>query len=125
MLRKFTAFVPRYRKFESISLQQRVRNELCAAGGDRVPSVRSPFRRRVYRATAWRCPLAALPTPPRVGRSPPTGVRNAGVLRSRLQNHVEGRLRRAPDALEAARADNLAKPCLASLRAERRTDLLR
>jgi len=41
------------------------------------------------------------------------------------QNHVEGRLRRAPDALEAARADNLAKPCLASLRAERRTDLLR
>src|SRR5712672_1217542 len=33
----------------------------------------------------------------------------ARVLRSRLQNHVEGRLRRAPDALEAARADNLAK----------------
>jgi hypothetical protein len=58
----------RDRKFESSSLQQRVRNELCAAGGDRVPSVRSPFRRRVYRATAWRCPLAALPTPP-AGRS--------------------------------------------------------
>ena len=33
-------------------------------------------------------------------------------------------LRRAPDALEAARADNVAKPCLAGLRAERRTDLL-
>jgi hypothetical protein len=49
----------------------------------------------------------------------------ARVLRSRLQNHVEGRLRRAPDALEAARADNLAKPCLAGLRTERRTDLLR
>ena len=40
----------------------------------------------------------------------------AMVLRSRLQNHVEGRLRRAPDALEAARPDYLANPCLAGLR---------
>src|ERR1700731_1731741 len=39
----------------------------------------------------------------------------ATVLRSRLQNHVEGRLRRAPDALEAARPDYLANPCLAGL----------
>ena len=30
MLRKSTAFVPRYQKFESISLQQRVHCELCA-----------------------------------------------------------------------------------------------
>jgi hypothetical protein len=39
----------------------------------------------------------------------------AMVLRSRLQNPVEGRLRRAPDALEAARPDYLANPCLAGL----------
>ena len=37
------------------------------------------------------------------------------VLRSRLQNPVEGRLRRAPDALEAARPDYLANPRLAGL----------
>ena len=30
MLRKFTAFVPRYRKFESISLQRRVQCEPAA-----------------------------------------------------------------------------------------------
>src|SRR6202030_2846513 len=39
----------------------------------------------------------------------------AMVLRSRLQNPVEGRLRRTPDALEAARPDYLANPCLAGL----------
>jgi len=35
MLRKFTAFVPRYRKFESISLQRGVRNELTAQGAQK------------------------------------------------------------------------------------------
>src|ERR1700726_4216469 len=40
----------------------------------------------------------------------------SNLLRERLQNHVEGRLRRAPDALEAARPDYLANPCLAGLR---------
>ena len=43
MLRKSTAFVPRYQKFESISLQQRV-NKL---------SVSSQYRRLVIEA-AWR-----------------------------------------------------------------------
>jgi hypothetical protein len=35
----------------------------------------------------------------------------SGFYGRACKNHVEGGLRRAPDALEAARADNLAKPC--------------
>jgi hypothetical protein len=36
MLRKSTAFLPRYQKFESISLQQGVRHELWTAQKKRV-----------------------------------------------------------------------------------------
>ena len=83
------------------------------------------FRRRVYRATAWGLSAGALPGwrdlhPSAYGHAAGEVVRaraiTAMVLRSRLQNHVEGRLRRAPDALEAARPDYLANPCLAGLR---------
>jgi hypothetical protein len=63
---------------------------------------------------------------------PPPSVpgNRLGAFRWRVTDAAAGgsippiSLRRAPDALEAARADNLAKPCLAGLRAERRTDLL-
>ena len=37
------------------------------------------FRRRVYRATAWGLSAGALPTPPRMGRSPPIGLRRCGA----------------------------------------------
>jgi hypothetical protein len=80
------------------------------------------FRRR---ATAWGLSAGGLPGwrdlhPSAYGHAAGEVVRaraiTAMVLRSRLQNHVEGRLRRAPDALEAARRDYLANPCLAGLR---------
>jgi hypothetical protein len=86
------------------------------------------FRRRVYRATAWGLSAGALPGwcdlhPSAYGHAAGQVVRaraiTAMVLRSRLQNPVEGRLRRAPDALEAARPDYLANPCLAGLRRAR------
>jgi hypothetical protein len=43
------------------------------------------FRRRVYRATAWGLSAGALPTSPRMGRSPPIGLRDAAgdVVRAR------------------------------------------
>ena len=43
------------------------------------------FRRRVYRATAWGLSAGALPTSPRMGRSPPIGLRDAAgdVVRTR------------------------------------------
>ena len=43
MLRKFTAFVPRYRKFESISLQQRVRCELDLVAGQHNAMIAAPY----------------------------------------------------------------------------------
>ena len=73
----------------------------------------------MYRATAWGLSAGALPGwrdlhPSSYGHAAGEVVRAraipAMVLRSRLQNHVEGRLRRAPDALEAARPDYLANP---------------
>jgi len=92
---------------------------------DRVQAFDACFRRRVYRATAWGLSAGALPGwrdlhPSAYGHAAGEVVRaraiTAMVLRSRLQNHVEGRLRRAPDALEAARPDYLANPCLVGLR---------
>ena len=68
------------------------------------------FRRRVYRATAWGLSAGALPGwrdlhPSAYGHAAGEVVRaraiTAMVLRSRLQNPVEGRLRRAPDASTA------------------------
>src|SRR6202011_724658 len=90
--------------------------------GDRVPSVRRllpppsvPGHRLGalrWRVTGWRDLH-----PSAYGHAAGEVVRaraiTAMVLRSRLQNPVEGRLRRAPDALEAARPDYLANPCLA------------
>jgi len=59
MLRKSTAFLPRYRKFESISLQQRVGNELWARTGARllstdVASVRAGLPLSGLASFAWR-----------------------------------------------------------------------
>ena len=71
----------------------------------------TPASAAEYTATAWGLSAGALPGwrdlhPSAYGHAAGEVVRaraiTAMVLRSRLQNHVEGRLRRAPDALEAA-----------------------
>src|ERR1700719_1440155 len=86
----------------------------------------TPASAAEYTATACGLSAGALPGwrdlhPSAYGHAAGEVVRaraiTAMVLRLRLQNHVEGRLRRAPDALEAARPDYLANPRAARCRA--------